>query len=494
VIWAANLPVSQDNFFLDNLELQKQPAHSHTQRGNNMNNGLQDVSLSGGGPAGATSASFLSMWGHKVTLFEKEKFPRDHVGESLLPFCYKLFRELGLLDQMKASFVRKPGVRFIDSDGKQFTTWCFNRVIPDESFLSFQVNRSDFDKLQLDHARKNGATVFEESRVDDVQLDNPDGTVTVQAVDSNGDRKSLQARFLLDCSGRGTFIASRKGLKKKFEELDRTALWTHYSGAPLMGGLEEGLSLIVYLGGEKKGWLWVFPLGPNRLTVGVVLNNSYIRMEKAKFEQQGIKDWQMALYQQELGYSSFVKELLASAHIIQPLVIEGDYSYYTETKYGPNYAMIGDAAQFIDPIFSSGIYLAMNSSRLVSNAVHQKLIGAIGSDDGFKAAYTKIEGAYKMVFKLIKFFYSANTINFAQMSSAKDEIHKQHENAMAVGHFLLAGDFFDRYDEYGKIIDLLYNPVLLRRYQKLVLNRTTLQDTSCNRTIEEAFHQLLSKA
>jgi flavin-dependent dehydrogenase len=458
-----------------------------------MSDDLQDVIIIGGGPAGATAASFLSMFGHKVTLLEKEKFPRDHVGESLLPFCYKLFGELGLLDQMKASFVRKPGVRFVDSDGKQSTTWCFNRVIPNESFLSFQVARSDFDKLQLDNARRKGATVCEESRVDSVQLDGPDGMVEVQVVNAQGDRYNLRARFLLDCSGRSTFLASRKGLKKKFDELDRTALWTHYSGAPLMGGLEEGLSLIIYLGGDKKGWLWVFPLGPNRLTVGVVLNNSYLRMEKAKFEQQGVKDWQMALYQQELNYSSFVQRLLASAHIIQPLVIEGDYSYFTETKYGPNYAMVGDAAQFIDPIFSSGIFLAMNSARLVTHAVHQKLTGEDSSETALKAAYTKIEGAYKMVFKLIRFFYSANTINFAQMSTASDEIHKEHENAMAVGHFLLAGDFFDRYEEYGKIIDLLYNPSLFRHYQKLVIKRPSFQDASCNMSLDDAFHQLLNK-
>ena len=161
-----------------------------------MSNDIQDVVINGGGPAGATSASFLSMWGHQVTLLEKEKFPRDHVGESLLPFCYKLFGELGLLDQMKANFVRKPGVRFVDSDGTHSTTWCFNRVIPDESFLSFQVARSDFDKLQLDHARRNGATVCEESRVEDVQIDTPDGIVKVQVVDPQGDRYSLRARFL----------------------------------------------------------------------------------------------------------------------------------------------------------------------------------------------------------------------------------------------------------------------------------------------------------
>jgi hypothetical protein len=136
----------------------------------------------------------------------------------------------------------------------------------------------------------------------------------------------------------------------------------------------------------------------------------------------------------------------------------------------------------------------MNSSRLVTQAVHRKLVGEDHSDEGLKAAYAKIEGAYKMVFKLIQFFYSANTINFAQMSTAQDEIHKQHANAMATGHFLLAGDFFDRYEVYGKIVDLLHDPVLLRRYKKLVLDRPNLQDNSCHISLEDAFHQLLAEA
>ena len=453
---------------------------------------LLDAVVIGGGPAGATTGTYLSKMGHRVAVLEKERFPRDHVGESLLPFCYKLFIELGTLDLMKANFVRKPGVRFIDSNGAQHTTWCFSHVIPDESFLSFQVARDKFDTLQLENTRRHGATVMEETRVESVDLSAPDGTVTVQAAGPGGETHDFRARFLVDCSGRNTFLASRIGAKKKFDELDRTALWTHWSGAPLMGGLEEGLSLIVYLGGEKKGWLWIFPLGPDRLTVGVVLNNSYLRAEKAKFVEQGIEDWQMALYQQELNYSGFVQKLLASAHIIQPLVIEGDYSYYTETKYGSNFAMVGDAASFIDPIFSSGIFLAMNGSRLVSSAIGQILSGQESWDSALPKAYTKIEGAYQMVFKLINFFYTAGTINFAQMGAAAELIHQQQEDAMAVGHFLLAGDFFDRYDEYGKVIDKLKNPEVFKTWnQQLKLKRKMFQDKTCNMSLEDAFHQLL---
>jgi flavin-dependent dehydrogenase len=259
----------------------------------------------------------------------------------------------------------------------------------------------------------------------------------------------------------------------------------------MTGGLEEGMSLIIYVGGEKKGWLWIFPLGPNGLTVGVVMNNAYIREQKTKLQAEN-DDWRTALYHQELGYSPFAQSVLADGHINQPLVVEGDYSYYTETKYGDNFAMIGDAAQFIDPIFSSGVYLAMNSSHLVADALHRKLTGGSNGDvDPFAEAYRKINGAYKMIFKLISFFYSEETINFAQMGQVEDLIHKQHESAMSVGHFLLAGDFFDRYEYYGHIIDLLRDSKMLNRYKKLVANSSEFKVSSCNVDGATAFHELL---
>ncbi len=449
-----------------------------------------DVIVIGGGPAGSSAATFLSKQGHQVLLLEKEKFPRDHVGESLLPFCHNLFEQLGVLEQMKETFVRKPGVRFIDSDGSQSTTWCFDKVIHDHTYLSFQVGRGDFDKLLLDNARRHGATVLEETRVTGVALDGPDGTVSVQASGPDGQTANYAARFLMDCSGRDAYMATRQRLKKKYAELDRTALWTHYGGAPLRGGLEEGLSLIIYMGGDKKGWLWIFPLGPNRLTVGVVLNNAYIRTEKAKLEQLGVEDWRLALYEQELSYSRFARELLANAEMLQPLVVEGDYSYYTESKYGENYAMVGDAATFIDPIFSSGVYLAINGARKVSQGVHRRLTMPEEGNAGLVEAYKSIEGAYKMVFKLITFFYSVNTINFAQMEAVSDTIHQQHQDAMSVGHFLLAGDFFERYDEYSKVIDALQSPSIFSKYKKLVSARPSLQDTSCDVSPDLAFHRL----
>lgn len=453
---------------------------------------VRDVLIIGGGPAGSTAATFLSRQGHKVTLLEKEQFPRDHVGESLLPFCHKLFSEIGVLDEMKASHVRKPGVRFVDRDGATFTTWCFDRVIKDETYLSFQVNRADFDLMLLENSRKNGAEILQRHKVEKVELDNPDGIVRLRASGPEGVRH-FSSRFLLDCSGRNAFLASGFSQRKKFAELDRTALWTHYKGGQLRGGLEEGLSLIIYVGGEKKGWIWIFPLGPGWLTVGVVLNNDYIRNQKAKFETEGSSNWQQSLFDQELGYSAFAQRVIEGHSATMPLLIEGDYSYFSENKYGKNWAMIGDAGTFIDPIFSSGVYLAMNSARLVSKALDTVLKS--NGEEG-KAAmdevYRKIMGAYKLIFKLIMFFYKADALNFAQMESASSLIVEEHRDAMAVGHYLLAGDFFERYDDYGRIIDLFQNERLYESYKRMVLNRPDFQASSCNTDPEVIFHGLKS--
>jgi len=442
---------------------------------------VSDVIIIGGGPAGSTAATLLARKGHKVTLLEKDKFPRDHVGESLLPFCYSLFKELGLLEELKKRFVRKPGVRFIDSDGAQRTTWCFNRVINDESFLSFQVTRTEFDQLLLNNSRKNGADVCEQTRVVDINLDNADGMVEVKAVGPDGETQTHQAKFIVDASGRNSFIATKKGWRKSFEGLDRTALWTHWNVSKLSGGLEEGLSLIIYLGGEKKGWIWIFPLGKDRLTVGVVLNNKYIREQKAFFEAAGSSDWQMDLYRQELSYSSFACDGLQYGDVNSGLRVEGNYSYYIEkeNKFGSRYALIGDASTFIDPIFSSGIFLSIKGSTLLSEALHTKFTSTEAEGmEALAGAYQKINNAYGIVRQLIASFYNPQAISWAEAGAAKEE-HLLHENAMASGHYLLSGDFFERGEVYTKFIDQLQEDRTYRRFKKTVIDRREYLADTC---------------
>ena len=332
-----------------------------------------DVIVIGGGPAGSTAATLLSRQNHRVLLLEREKFPREHVGESLLPFCYCLLEDLGVVDQLKKNFVRKPGVRFIDRDGNISTTWCFEHVINDETYLSFQVIRGEFDHILLKNAAKNGAEVHEETSVIEADITTASDSVTVTSLDSAGQKRVHRARFLVDASGRDAFIGAKNSWRKPREELDRTAIWSHWGNVKLRGGLEEGLSIIIYMGLEQKGWIWVFPLGESRITAGFVAQNSYLRDEQRKLKQSGSTDWKYDLCMQELTRSKFCRELLEGSTMLIPMLINGNYSYEVKNHYGSNYAMVGDARGFIDPIFSSGVFLSIKTSYLVAAAIHKQL-------------------------------------------------------------------------------------------------------------------------
>ncbi len=461
--------------------LSMEPANKH------------DVIVIGGGPAGSTAAALLARYGYDVLLLEKERFPREHVGESMLPFCYPLFKDLGVLDELGQHFVRKPGVRFIDRHGNTSTTWCFSHVIEDPSYLSFQVIRGEFDHILLKNAARLGATVREEVRVKEVDITSAPDRAWVKSVDANGQEQVYEARFLIDASGRDALIASKNGWRKPREELDRTAIWSHWAGVKLRGGLEEGLSLIVYIGEEKKGWIWVFPLGNDRVTAGVVMQNSYIRSERRRLQENGSTDWMYDLCMQELLMSSFVKELLTDSYRTLPILVNGDYSYEVQHHYGSNYAMVGDARGFIDPIFSSGVFLSIKSAFLVAPAVHKQLSTPIeGENTELVTAYEHITGAYHFVHRMIRLFYNPHAITWAEVGT-EGQAHKRHESALATGHFMLSGDFFENYQKYNKFFELLEDPKKFAWYKQLVLDRDTFNEPSCNVHWEEVFGQMAER-
>lgn len=445
-----------------------------------------DVAIIGGGPAGSTAASMLAKNGVSVLVLERDKFPREHVGESLLPFCYNILRELGVLEEMKRMFVRKPAVRFATRDGLRATSWCFNHVIQDESFLSFQVDRKQFDLVMLQNARKLGAEVRERTRVKDVDFDISPGEVLVTSVGPRGGERLTRARFLIDASGRDTFMASRNRWRTTNPGFERTALWTHWSGVPQMSyGLEQGASLIFYLGGEKRGWIWVFPLSSDRVTVGVVLETQYLREQKRKLSGRGKGNWMHALYLDELSESTAVSEILAGAEIVMPVMAEGDYSYNSSVKYGSRFALVGDAGRFIDPIFSSGIFLSMKSAWLVSDALCAMFAkGDLDKSGPLERAYEYINGAYEFVYRLITLFYNPQSVTFADALPFFGD-HNEHEDAMAAGHYILSGDFFENHTKYHEFLDLLANPRYFQMLRSTVIRRPSFNLPSCDLTPDE---------
>lgn len=455
---------------------------------------MYDVIIIGGGPSGSSAASFLSLKGYKVLVLEKEKFPREHVGESLIPASYEGLKKLGVLEELKTISPRKPGVNFISNNGKDQSLWCFKSIVKDESYLSFHVKRSVFDEMLLNNSKKKGAEVLEEHHVKNVVLDREDKLVEVSAMDNTGNTKTFTAKFLIDASGQSTFLGSKLGVKKAVPNLDRVALFTHWTGTEYDLALNQGVIKIIYLGGtEKKGWMWVIPISKDNLSIGVVVNNNFLKTEKQKYQAAGIEDWKHEFYMNEIKESFAVNKHLKNAKIEHKVQLNGDYSYSCEKKYGDNFALIGDAGAFLDPIFSSGIFVGMQTAELVANAIDKKLKGEKG--DVLIDVYKNINGALQLIEKFVKIFYNRDVADFSQMGNPQELIkHEKLESTYAVFHYLLAGNFFENHEKYSEFLDTMQDEKMLAKFQHLINHtRGYGEEASCNEKHEDMYGEVTHK-
>lgn len=460
-----------------------------------MNVPIYDFIIIGGGPTGSTAAYYLAKYGYKVMVFEKYRFPRQHEGESLLPFCNNLFMEIGIFDEMRRHFVRKPGVRFTNSSGESSATWCFKNILPDkDQFLAFHVLRADFDNMLLNHARKHGATAKEETRVESVELQNPDGLVHVATCGADGAKENWKCRFIIDASGQDTFLARRMQNKTAYKELDRVAFLNHWKGTKYLQGIDVGLLQIVYLPQHKGGWFGVQPVGKDRLSVGLVVNRQYLKEQKEKLVKSGVSNWQEAFYRQEVKACPLTADITENAETIQKMIIVSDYSYYAEQTIGENFVMLGDAGKFLDPIFASGVYLGMNSAKLFAQAIHTKLsFDKAKGEEELKIAKARIDGAYNLVEKFINIFYDPDSFNLAEVSSTSESKFRNYEMAFLLVHFLLAGDFFNKYETYSDFLDMLRSPKQFARWKSLVVNRTHHEELHCGVSMEDVFGEIVQE-
>ncbi len=316
---------------------------------------LYDVAIIGGGPAGSTAATLLAQKGRRVIVLEREKFPRFHIGESLLPYSLTTFDRLGIRAQLDAGAMRKFGGEIATACGQRAVKFYFQNGFRLRHHNAYQVERAEFDTMLLNRARATGAEVREETAVETLAFDGEGVTVKV----SGG--TAIRARYLLDASGRNAVVGSHFQLKTTYAHLQKLSCYAHYENVQRDEGIDATLTRLVRAQGH---WFWLIPLDERRTSIGVVLDLADFKARKESPED--VLDW-------AIRDSEVMRERMADAVRVTPVHSAGDYSYRNARLTGDRWMLAGDAAGFIDPIFSTGVFLAIHSGEQCADALDEIL-------------------------------------------------------------------------------------------------------------------------
>jgi geranylgeranyl reductase family protein len=325
-----------------------------------MASGEYDVIVIGGGPSGSSVATRLAQRGHRVLLLEKEHFPRFHIGESLLPCSMPLIEQLGAMPRLLAAdFLPKYAAEFVTADGSLRRRYAFAKGLVNGPGSAYEVDRSEFDKLLLENAAERGVEVRQGVQVIRFEIDAAAGVDVVARAEA-GAELTFHAQMLVDASGQSSLLAGRLGLREMDQELKNFAVFSHFEGATRYEGQEEGDISVVLIPG---GWWWVIPLRNNRTSVGLVMPSRNLRGRKPDD----------AYFAAQIAATPFLQRRLASATQLAPARSVSDYSYVSRKLAGDRFVLVGDAAAFIDPVFSTGVYLGMVGAFRAAEAVSAAL-------------------------------------------------------------------------------------------------------------------------
>lgn len=359
-----------------------------------------EVVVIGGGPAGAAAAARLASRGHSVVVLEGERFPRFHIGESLLPLGDKVFRELGVAEKVKrAGFVQKFGAQLLTSDGGHRVLFDFRQGSHVTPPWSFQVHRAEFDQLLLDHAVESGAQLVI-GRATAVRL--ASDRVEVHYRGAGGDAGSVQAQVVVDASGRTGVVAKHQGVRIVDPELQKAAIYAHYRGVPVDAGDRAGDTRIVSL--PKLGWFWFIPLKDGVMSVGAVLDMRDYQTRK--------KGDPAAIFAESMAAAPAAARLLATAERCSEFAVESGFSYRARQYCGDRWFLAGDAGSFLDPVFSTGVLMALRSGLEAADAAIAGYLSGRGSGaaNAARRRYDRVlQRRYWFVRRFVTGFYDANT-------------------------------------------------------------------------------------
>lgn len=363
-----------------------------------MNNNTYDVIVMGGGPAGSSIASMLAREGRQVILFEKEVFPRHHIGESLMTDTYWTFRRMGLLEKLKASpFVRKYSVQFANSAGKESRPFYFFEGVHHESAVTWQVTRAQFDHLLINHAAEQGAVVHQGVLVKQVLFEG-DQAAGVEVQMQDGSLEKFFAKVVVDATGQSAMLSNKFRWRVRDPQLKKAVLYSYFKGAHREPDLNGGATLVLRTQQGSNGWFWYIPLENDITSVGIVADPEYL----VKNRGQDLAK----IYNDEIERCEPCRRRVAGGERVDKIYSILDYSYRSKKNSGNGFIIIGDAYGFLDPIYSSGVLLALKMAELAADAIHDAFNHDDFSAERLGQYQAKLDRGIESMRKLVYAFYN----------------------------------------------------------------------------------------
>ena len=387
--------------------------------------GALDALVLGGGPAGATAAAVLAGKGRRVLVVERERFPRYKVGESLLPYCYFPLERIGMIEKLRDSaFVKKYSVQFAAIDGRVSAPFYFFQHLDHPASQTWQVVRSEFDRMMLDNAVERGARVWTGATAKRVLMDG--GRCEGLLVEKDGETFPVRAPVTIDCGGRHGFAATQLGWVVPDPRLNKVSIWTYYRGALRDEGYDEGATTVAYL--PEKGWFWYIPLPGDIVSVGVVAERDYLYRDGKDLA---------TVFEREVQANRWIADHLAPGVRCEPMRVTAEYSYRSRYCAADGLVLAGDAFAFLDPVFSSGVLLALLGGERAALAVDAALQAGDAGAGRFAAYGAGLRDGIEAMRKLVYAFYD-ETFSFGKLLKRHPQLRGDLTDCL-IGH--LSKDF-----------------------------------------------------